>query len=132
MAKSREGLSQVCCYVEGQVKEAFKVLCTREGLTMDGFLSEKILEAVISKGYYSEPSPSQYESLAELVKAREKELLLAKFSKEKIKNIKAGQAPEEKLDLLEIAIALGISAEDMKVVYQKSNFKQGATNGNGN
>ena len=104
-------------------------MSVKEGFAMSDWLADKVLEAVIKKGYYQESEPDRYESLAELVAAREEELLLEKIAKGTIKKLKDGKPPEEILDLLKIGMALGMSAEDVMKLYQKSEFKKAAANG---
>ena len=124
MARQKEGHSQIIFYLREEVKEAFKIMAVKQGFTMSDWLANKVLEAVVQNGFYQEPEPNNYESLAELVKAREEELLIAEFPQDEIDKLKAGEPLVNKVDLLDIAIALGISAEDIKAIYQKSNFKE--------
>ena len=104
-------------------------MCVKEGFAMSDWLADKVLEAVIEKGYYQESEPDRYESLAELVAAREEELLLAKIPKTTLKKLKDGKPPEDALDLLKIGMALGMSAEDVMKLYHKSEFKKAEANG---
>ncbi|MDY6802213.1 MAG: hypothetical protein SXA11_00185 [Cyanobacteriota bacterium] len=112
-----------------EIKEAFKIMSVKEGIAMSDWLAEKVLEVVIEKGYYQESDPERYESLAELVTVREEELLLAKIAKGTLKKLQDGKPPEDTLDVLKIGTALGMSAEHVMKLYQKSGFTKSATNG---
>lgn len=129
MARARTGHSQVIVYLREEIKEAFKIMSVKEGVAMSDWLAEKVLEVVIQKGYYRESDPDRYESLAELVRAREEELLVAKIAQGTLKKLKDGKPPEDTLDLLKIGTALGMSAQDVMKLYQKSGFTKIATDG---
>lgn len=120
MARNREGFTQLSVYLPSAVHQAFKRMSVDQQFSMSDWIAEKVEQAVIEAGYYTEKTIDQYQSLAELVE--DKRSILEEQTKiptAMLDAMQEGDEPDE-LNLLRLGLCLNIEQVDLMALCDRS------------